>query len=337
MEIHLVSRGNIPVSFTKTVPDSLSRLAVPGAIPQFATGEWGTFLFYEQGIGDFSIWHKTYIMKQSVCLNTVATAPMYYLCFAIHRPLRFQQPGLARVKLPEGQFNMMHAASVHNQLWFEKGKKYTVCEIQFAPAWLEKLKEDFSEVDEFAVKASQGYSGQLGEAHAQVTPGMLNILQQMHDCPFQGRAKNDYLRSLMSRLMLLVVTRLSMIRKPAAELKLLPHELMKVREIQQYLLQHLDQPGTVTELSHRAGLNEFKLKRGFRQLYAITIFEFLLEARMERAVRLLRETEMKVHAVAISVGYKNISSFTVAFKKRYGVLPSELQRRGTGQSPAGES
>jgi AraC-like DNA-binding protein len=96
-------------------------------------------------------------------------------------------------------------------------------------------------------------------------------------------------------------------------------------------LHNLDQPGTLLDLSHTIGLNDFKLKRGFKQLYGVTIFEFLIQARMEKARQLLQNADMTVHAVAIAVGYKNISSFTVAYKKKFGQLPSEVKNKGTEQ------
>ncbi|MDF2189529.1 AraC family transcriptional regulator [Paraflavitalea sp. CAU 1676] len=331
MDIQLMLRDNEPVSFSKTVPGPLARLQVPGAMPQYASGEWGNFLFYEQTGPDFSIWYKTYQMKQSICLHAVTEAPMYSLCFAINRSFRFQQEGMSKTRLAEGEFNILYGASLHHQLWLEKGKKYTVCEIQFAPAWLHRLGGSYSLVDEFLFKTSLGFSGQLNPVHAAITPDILTILQHMRNCPFTGDAKNTWLQSLLSRLLLLTVTKMSMSSQTAAGWKLQAHELAKVREAREYLSQRIDQPGTVMELSHTIGLNDFKLKRRFKQMYGVTIFEFLLEARMEKAKGLLLETNMTVHAVAISVGYKNISSFTVAFKKKYGVLPSTMQRSGTDQ------
>lgn len=77
------------------------------------------------------------------------------------------------------------------------------------------------------------------------------------------------------------------------------------------------------ELAHKCGLNDFKLKSGFKQLYGNTVFGYLGNLRMEVALRLLKE-QKSVRLVAEEIGYKNPQHFTAAFKKKYGVLPSQV-------------
>ncbi|NII27258.1 helix-turn-helix transcriptional regulator [Pseudoflavitalea sp. X16] len=325
MNLILLTRENTEVTWSSAIPPSFARFSVPEAREGYATGDFGSLLFSEQAGPDFSCWHKAYFMKQSTWLFATADVPLFQLVVAMNRTMRFQQRGTAKVRLPEGQFNILYAPAAHNQIWFEKGKKYMIYDLHFSRSYLEKLMPHFSLVQEFLVKTELGFSCLLNSIHAHVTPEMMDILHNMLHCPYTGDVKSTYLQALLSKLLLLAVTRLTPIRVPVNEIKLQPYELAKLREAWEYLLQHLDRPGTVIALSHAIGLNDFKLKKGFKQLYGITIFEFLLEARMEKARRLLQETDMTVHAVAIGVGYKNISSFTVAFKKKFGILPSEVR------------
>ncbi|WP_315817343.1 AraC family transcriptional regulator [Paraflavitalea speifideaquila] len=205
-----------------------------------------------------------------------------------------------------------------------------VYDIHFSRSHLEKLQSHFPYLAEFLIKTELGLPCQLSPVHAHITPDMMTILHNMHYCLYTGNLKSTYLEALLLRLLLMALTRLMMVKIPVNEVKLQPYELAKLREAWEYLLHHLDHPGTLMDLSYTIGLNDFKLKKGFKQLYGITIFEFLLEARMEKARRLLQETTMTVHAVAISVGYKNISSFTVAFKKNSASCPVKYRAMITG-------
>jgi AraC family transcriptional regulator, transcriptional activator of the genes for pyochelin and ferripyochelin receptors len=331
MDFTLMTRENTEIVYSPVIPASLARFNVPGARELYAAGDFGSLLFYEQAGPDFSIWYKYFFMKQSTWLNTVANVPLFQLYFAVNRTMRFQQRGLAKTRLPEGQFNIMYTPAVQRQTWFDKGKKYMVYDIHFPRSYLEKLMPYFSLVPEFLMKAELGFPCLLNPVHAHITPGMMAILNNMLYCDYTGDVKNSYLQALLSKLLLQAITRLTPAKVPVNEIKLQPYELNKLREAWEYLLHNMDRPGTVIDLSHVIGLNDFKLKKGFKQLYGITIFEFLLEARMEKARRLLQETDMTVHAVAIVVGYKNISSFTVAFKKKFGLLPSAAR----GGDPAG--
>jgi AraC family transcriptional activator of pyochelin receptor len=333
MDLTLLTRENTAIAYSPDIPTSFARYSVPGARELYATGDFGSLLFNEQAGPDFGLWHKSFFIKQSTYLNTVADGPLFHLCFSVNRTLRFQQNGMGKIRLPEGQFNIFYAPAVQSQTWFEKGKKYLVYDIHFSRSYLEKLAPWFSLVAEFLMKAELGFSCQLSPVHAHITPDMMTILQNMQYCYYHDDVKKEYLQALLSRLLLQALTRLTLVKVPVNEIKLQPYELSKLREAWEYLLHHIEHPGTVIDLSHAIGLNDFKLKKGFKQLYGVTIFEFLLEARMEKARRLLQETTMTVHAVAISVGYKNISSFTVAFKKKFGILPSEMQRNDATQLP----
>lgn len=333
MDFNLLTREHTVIDYSSAIPPSLARFNVPGARELYAAGEFGSLLFYEQAGPDFGLWYKSYFMKQSTYLSAVADQPLFQLCFAVNRTLRFQQSGMGKIRIPEGQFNILFAPAVQTQTWFEKGKKYMVYDIHFPRHYLEKLAPHFPLVAEFLMRAELGFSCQLSPVHAHITPDMMTILQHMHFCYYKGEIKSAYLQSLLSRLILQALTRLTLIKVPVNEIKLQPYELSKLREAWDYLLHHIEHPGTVIDLSHAIGLNDFKLKKGFKQLYGITIFEFLLEARMEKARRLLQETDMTVHAVAIGVGYKNISSFTVAFKKKFGLLPSEVQGNNSARLP----
>lgn len=333
MDLTLLTRENTAIAYSPVIPPSLARHSIPGARELYATGNFGSLLFYEQAGADFGLWHRSYFIKQSTYLTAVADGPLFQMYFSVNRTLRFQQNGMGKMRLPEGQFNIMFAPAMQRQTWFEKGKKYMVYDIHFPRSYLEKLSPHFSLVEEFLLKAELGFACQLSPVHAHITPDMMMILQNMHYCHYKGEVKRMYLQALLSRLLLQALTRLTLVKVPVNEIKLQPYELSKLREAWEYLLHHIEHPGTVIDLSHTVGLNDFKLKKGFKQLYGVTIFEFLLEARMEKARRLLQETTMTVHAVAISVGYKNISSFTVAFKKKFGILPSELQRSDEAPLP----
>lgn len=325
MDFTLLTRENTPITYSPVIPPSLSRFCIPGTRELFATGNFGTLLFCEQSTPDFNLWHKCYFMKQSTSLSAVADAPLFQLCVAVNRPLRFQQQGMSKIKLAEGQFNIFYTPVVNAQTWFDKGKKYIVYEVHFPHNSLEQLTPHFPILSEFLAKAGRGLSCQLSPVHAHVTPDMMGLLHDIHYCSYMHEVKIVYLQTLLSRLLMQALTRLSFGKVPANEVKLQPYEVAKLREAWDYLLHHIEHPGSVTDLAHAIGMNEIKQKKGFKQLYGITIFEFLMEARMEKARRLLLETDMTVHAVAISVGYKNISSFTVAFKNKFGQLPSEVQ------------
>lgn len=98
-------------------------------------------------------------------------------------------------------------------------------------------------------------------------------------------------------------------------------KISKAREI---LLQHIGEPITIKELSRKVAINECYLKKGFKELYGTTIFDFYQSQRMEHARYLLYEKGLTVTEVSMMLGYSSISHFSTAFKKQTGLKPCEL-------------
>ena len=55
--------------------------------------------------------------------------------------------------------------------------------------------------------------------------------------------------------------------------------------------------------------------------------EFLMNFRMEKAASLLCDTQSPINAIAYEVGYVDALSFSKAFKRRYGMSPSEFREK----------
>jgi len=98
-------------------------------------------------------------------------------------------------------------------------------------------------------------------------------------------------------------------------------KIVNAREI---LIQHIGEPITIKELSRKVAMNECYLKKGFKEMFGSTIFDFYQSQRMEHAKYLLYEKGLSVTEVSLMLGYSSISHFSTAFKKHTGLKPCEL-------------
>jgi AraC family transcriptional regulator len=101
-------------------------------------------------------------------------------------------------------------------------------------------------------------------------------------------------------------------------------KIVNAREI---LIKHIGEPITIKELSRKVAINECYLKKGFKELFGTTIFDFYQSQRMEHAKYLLYEKGLSVTEVSALLGYSSISHFSTAFKKHTGLKPCELLLR----------
>lgn len=147
------------------------------------------------------------------------------------------------------------------------------------------------------------------------------LVEAMFACPYSGAARLLHLESCA----------LSLIAAQIAADEQAP--LLVSRDIQiklvqgrEYLDAHLDQPPTIVELARIIGLNDFTLKRSFKLHFGTTIFGYVRQRRMERALCDL-DAGLSVGAAALAAGYECPRCFADAFRRHYGLLPSDARRR----------
>ncbi|MEM7061660.1 MAG: AraC family transcriptional regulator [Cyanobacteria bacterium P01_B01_bin.77] len=160
-----------------------------------------------------------------------------------------------------------------------------------------------------------------------IQPMMANVLQQIIHCPYQGMIKRMYLESKVIELMVLVLDHeITLQRGEAKKSRLKPEQIERIHYAKEILLQDLSTPPSLVELAHRAGLNDFLLKRGFRQVFGKTVFGELRSHRLELAKQQLAEQNTSVTEVARQVGYGSGTAFARSFRREFGISPKEYQK-----------
>lgn len=91
------------------------------------------------------------------------------------------------------------------------------------------------------------------------------------------------------------------------------------------LVSNLAEPPTIRELCGAVGVNRNKLHYGFREQFGMAPAHYLEEYRLEQAYSRLRDGDDLIYQIAADVGYATQSSFSTAFKRRYGVTPKEAR------------
>jgi len=97
----------------------------------------------------------------------------------------------------------------------------------------------------------------------------------------------------------------------------------KIKHAKEHLLKNADEPPSLKELAKFAGLNEYQLKAGFKEIYGNSVFGYLLDHKLDHARVLLDTKKYQVNEVAYQLGYTNPSHFIAAFKKKFGMTPKK--------------
>ncbi|MDF2511215.1 MAG: transcriptional regulator, AraC family [Herbinix sp.] len=83
------------------------------------------------------------------------------------------------------------------------------------------------------------------------------------------------------------------------------------------------------ELCHLAQMSQSKLRIAFKSLYGTTLYSYIRESIMKRAMQMLADDELNIKNIAHQCGYENAAKFSAAFKAIHGITPSAF-RKGFG-------
>ena len=102
-------------------------------------------------------------------------------------------------------------------------------------------------------------------------------------------------------------------------------DIDRVMRVEAVLTKDIFEPApTISQLARMVSISESKLKKDFKLLYGVPVYEYFQKIRMQAARDKLLSGGHSVKEVAMELGYSNLSNFTIAFKKEFGLLPSKL-------------
>jgi AraC-like DNA-binding protein len=165
-----------------------------------------------------------------------------------------------------------------------------------------------------------------GDERVSLTPELLRAAQWIHGSRYSvlSSVRAVYLEALAIEMVCQIVTDLSTAGGGQSRGRsMLSRDRRRVHEARDYLSHHYAAPPTIPQLARMVGMSPTKLKGAFKQLLNLTIYEYVLQRRMEAAAQLLVDAQLSVAEIAYRVGYDYPANFSCAFKRYYGRLPRD--------------
>lgn len=94
-----------------------------------------------------------------------------------------------------------------------------------------------------------------------------------------------------------------------------------------YMQEHLAAPLAINDLASRAAMSERTFVRRFRSVAGVPPGHYLQRMRIDRAKRLLEQTDEPLESIVEQVGYSDVSSFRRLFRKEAALSPKQYRQR----------
>lgn len=141
-----------------------------------------------------------------------------------------------------------------------------------------------------------------------------------------GATGTLYVESLMTALAARLIKNYSTARILPLDYKggLAKH---KLRITVEFINEHLSENISLETLAALCGLSLFHFARAFKQSTGFAPHQFVIKQRIERAKRLLRETDLQIVEICLRVGFESQNHFTTLFRRHTGATPKIYRDR----------
>jgi AraC-like DNA-binding protein len=148
------------------------------------------------------------------------------------------------------------------------------------------------------------------------------IMEVEYDNPMRLAVIQNRIMLLIERFFLRIYERK---KNSFIHISLAKSDIDRMMQVEAMLTGDIFEPApTISQLAKMVSISESKLKKDFKLIYGLPVYEYFQKVRMQAAKDKLLSGGHSVKEVAMELGYSNLSNFTIAFKKEFGLLPSKL-------------
>ena len=165
----------------------------------------------------------------------------------------------------------------------------------------------------------------LAEEWGAIHSGISQVIHQIIHCQYRGDLKNLF---LLSKSIELLVLSAESCQAGTAKKDLFiknKSDKEKIIAVRDLIQEKIHCPPNLSEIARTVGLNEYKLKRGFKETFNNTVFGYLADLRLQLAHRYLKDTQKTAAEIAFDLGYTTPQHFNNAFKKKFGFTPFSVR------------
>ena len=263
-------------------------------------------------------WHDAYtsLAAESSWSATLPALPHYNLAYCVRRSARIRRrvEGSApeQAELLPRRFGMIPAD--RPSTWQLDGDP-EIQQVYLRRAMIDELALDEYDADpgSVVVEPRLGFTDPLLE---QLVLALLDVVRHPHRSPESGLWADHVIR-LIGLELLRGHSNVAHRRPVAGDVT---HAVLEAAR--DYIEANLTSDLSLSQIAIAVGARPHRLAKDFHSLTGLTLHQYVIQRRVDRAARLLRSTDHPIAAVALDCGFADQSHLTTAFRRRVGITPA---------------
>ncbi|MFK7922345.1 MAG: helix-turn-helix transcriptional regulator [Bacteroidia bacterium] len=227
--------------------------------------------------------------------------------------------------LQAGHYNLMFSEGIDLAV-YNRSLEIETFGVRYSKETFLRLMDGGSDaLSRFCERILKGQSSILYTEFLPLSQAMERCIRDIQHSPYRARLQEVFLLSKSLELLVLQVEAFEAYRSRNAQFIRSAADKKKLQTAKEIVRQRLQNPLSLSELAQAVGINEYKLKKGFKEQFGTTVFAYLAQIRLENACILLRDTQQHIKEIAYELGYSSPQHFQRVFKQQFGVTPGQYR------------
>jgi len=281
---------------------------------------------------DLLISHKNWQVRHPFKLRTLSTKPLLRCQFQLKGHTLYESTRVENkvsICIKESCCQFFYVPAIEGYFHYSQSREsfYIAIEPSFLFALLKEQNLASASL-ELAI-ANQTAFHLFEEARA-LSPRCLGIIQEIIQQSYRGDFGQTFLRCKSMELILLLFTEAKQQEQNLTRSIIGATDVAILYKVKQAIEANPAFDYVLLDIARQFGINDFKLKKGFKTLFHKTVFAYILEQRMVMASNLLKNSTEDIKEISHLVGYRYAHHFSKKFLNYYGVLPSTYRKKHLG-------
>lgn len=326
MSIKLLTPDNIVMAAADGLPAAaISENLLIGASCKSLSNDFIEIIMQEIDEVDFSLRISTGRLLDKIKAIGTYKRPGLYGTFMFSNSVRKNLETIGKYHLRSDFYSLVFGRNIGYTCTINEPGPFQILDVFFSSRLITQMTSVFPQLGDI-LKSKENTL--LGGKTSWILPSLKEIYHQIVSSQFDNASRQFYFELKMREFLFYLLENAFNKALSCPSGKFTKSEIVGIYNAKEILEQHIDKkPPTLRELCWKVGINEFKLKSGFKSFFNTSIFSWFIDTRLVRAKELILTTNMQIKEISLDSGYPLTTNFIVAFKKRFGVTPGALRRK----------
>lgn len=320
MEFTITIDTQEAIKFSEELLPAHREYIINGASPHSAATSFGSLLFQKTEGRGFTIWTGHYFIEEDRTIKVTTNKPVLFLHFLFQNEVELNMEGKT-YSLADGQFNISYLPHFKANASVQKGQHLHTFHLYFDDDFLASFTNGFTLLPAFLREIKKGNPCAITNSRHFATAAMISVINNILKNPYEEKYHQLFIEAHVKVLLLQALHKIHHQEHIQGHIRLSAQDTEKIILARNYLLTHLDSPVSIKQLARIAAINEYTLKKGFKQVYSMTIHKYYEHERLQKGMQLLIETDLPVAEIAYTLGYVHPTHFSSIFRKKFGRPP----------------